>query len=314
MEIKNIIHYLVDKRVFYDVTEVNPITVGASGARLFSVIDGEQKYVLKHTHESSHQEKRHIHSYQKELLFYELNQRLKLPYVPDMIYSERHSDYGILLVMRYYSPLLHDQWTSEMQKSAVDLCAKFNSIAIEQMGPLGLSFQKTEIDKAFTEKSYQVWKGVLAQHRGCFDEVLFEEIYKNIDIVCPVLNDEPHYVCHGDFHPENLLYDDKNLYICDFQNIDVGKAIGDISFFISRGTGFAIKMDTDALLDYYCEKLSEYKGIPIDRATLIKERCASAVLNIFSFWAYHLKNCSYERVSGQFNEMVKSYQHLKNTV
>ena len=80
--------------------------------------------------------------------------------------------------------------------------------------------------------------------------------------------------------------------------------------FYALNLGFGININSDALLDHYCEKLSGYKGIPIEKSILLKERHAATLLNIFSFWAYHLKNCKRERVAAQFDEMVKAYHYL----
>ncbi|MFT3950407.1 MAG: aminoglycoside phosphotransferase family protein [Oscillospiraceae bacterium] len=310
MEIKSVLSYLINRQVFQEIILAEQINVGASGAKLFKVIDGNKSFVLKLAHKSFHDDKSLVASYKKELEFYQLNRTLEIPYVPETVYSEIHDEYGCILVMKYYPPVEHHQWSEELQKNAVDLCARLNSISLESVSPLHLPQNKIEIDWTFTEKSYQEWKLVLSQHEGRFDTKMLDEIYANIDIVCPILNNEPHYVCHGDFHPENMLHDGDKLYICDWQNIQIGKCIGDISFFISRGIGFGINMNADDLLDYYCERLSKYRGMNISKTVLLREKHASTVLNTFSFWAYYLKNCSYERVAGQFNDMVNSYKYL----
>lgn len=310
MDIQTITAYLTQKGIFIKAVSALPITTGASGAKLWRVETGGKTYVLKHAHPSFHSDPGLIAGYRKEFEFYKLNESLRLPYLPKVVHAELHDEYGILLVMDCYAPIPHERWDTDLQKQAVDLCARLNSLDIGRLSGLNLHFNPTTINREFTEKAYEDWKFVLGQHKGRFDEALLDEIYRNIDMVCPVLNNEPHYVCHGDFHPDNLLSDGERLYLCDWQNVGIGKCIGDISFFIGRGIGFGIPMNPDELLDYYCAKLSEYKGMRIAKTTLLKEKHASTVLTTLSFWANYLKDCPAERVAVQFDDMADAYRHL----
>lgn len=310
MEIIDVLQYLTEKNVWQKVVSYEPVTLGASGAKLFTVDDGIKKYVLKVTHESFQCDEQRFKSYRKEYDFYLLNQKLKLTFVPKCVYAEEHPEYGILLVMECYRAIAHEEWDTELQKRALDLCARLNSIPMEVLEPLGVKWNPTQIDADLTRNSYEAWIEVINEHEGRFDKELLNKLYKNLDRVCAVLNSEPRYVCHGDFHPENVLTDGKDLYICDWQGINMGKCAGDFSFFLSRGMGMGISMDGDKLLPYYCERLSEYKGVKIKPETLEKERSASALLTTFSFWAYYLKNASYERVAEHFYEMEEAARVL----
>jgi len=302
-----IISHLTNKSVFAHVEKIERIYTGASGAELFAIVAGGNEYVLKTASPIG----RHIADYQRECSFYELNRTLRLSFAPEIVYMENHPEHGIIIVMKRYKSISHNEWDRELQFRAVDLCAELNSVPTESVSGLAC-FVPAVIDPDFTQKSYSEWKTVLSQHRGEFDDLILDEIYKNICLVCPVLNSEPHYVCHGDFHSENILMDDDRLMLCDWQNVGIGKCIGDISFFISRSIGFGINVNPDELLDHYCEMLSIKKAFEIKKSVLLKERYASSVLNIFSFWAYHLKKCSREKVAMYFDEMVKGYTYLVN--
>lgn len=303
MEIIEIINYLSNKGIWKKAVSFEPITLGASGAKLFTVNDGTKKYILKMAHKSFHCDEEQLISYKKEYDFYQLNQTLQLPYIPKILYSEIHPEYGILLVMDCYKAITHEQWDLDLQKQAVDLCAKLNSLPVEQLAPLGIQWKLTQLDADFTRNAYQAWIDVINEHDERFDRKLLDKLYKNLGEVCHILNSAPQYVCHGDFHPENVLTDGEQLYICDWQGINIGKCVGDISFFISRGMGFGIQMDDEMLLSYYCERLSKYTGTNIDLELLHKERSASSLLVTFSFWAHYLKNAPYERVADHFYEM-----------
>jgi len=295
----------MEKSVFVNPEIIEEICIGASGAELAVVVDKRKEYVLKVAAPNG----RHIEGYTKEYSFYQLNRSLRFSFTPEVVYMEDHLEHGIILVMQCYKPISISEWSKELQFRAVDLCAMLNSVHPDKISSIA-HFVPTKIDSDFAANSYKLWKTVLSQHESIFDERILGEIYKNIDIVCPILNEEPYYTCHGDFHPENILLDEGKLIICDWQNIGIGKSIGDISFFISRGTNLGVNIDSDELLDYYCEKLSEYKSVKIKKSNLLKERYASNVLNTLLFWAYHLNNCSREKVALHFNEMVKGYYFL----
>ena len=141
---------------------------------------------------------------------------------------------------------------------------------------------------------------------------IVNDIFENLNIVCPILNNGYHNICHGDFHPENILFDTaKNLIICDWQNVKIGKGISDISFFIERAIGFGINVNADKLINYYCTCLSKYTDRVIENDILLKEKSAAALLTIFSFWAYYLKESEKERIFPFYNEMVNSFRFLQ---
>ena len=49
------------------------------------------------------------------------------------------------------------------------------------------------------------------------------------------MNSPPHKICHCDFHAINIMLNDEDIVVCDWQCVGIGKGAGDISFFISRG-------------------------------------------------------------------------------
>ncbi len=310
MNANNIFSYLELNQIFTNKVTYEAITIGAGGAKVYIITDGEKKYVLKNIPKYIQTDKNINNSYERELHFYELFESLRLPYIPNTIFYENSNEYGIILVMNYYSPIKKESWDLNLQKQAVDICAKINSIPIDKINSLKLQHQKIDINKQSAENSYNDWKLVLNQYKGKFEDKVLDEIYENIEIVCPVLNCEPHCLCHGDFHPENILYDGNQLIVCDWQGINIGKSISDISFFISRGHGMGIDMKEEHLLDYYCERVSLYRNSFIDKETLLKEKYASTVLCTFSFWAQYLKNSSFEQVAIQYNGMVDAFRKL----
>lgn len=301
-----IINYLAEKGLWKNSVKYEPITLGAGGAKIFLVHAAEcgNDFVLKVANTECGCDQTHFDLCKKEYDFYKLNESLKLPYVPEIVYSENHKDFGIILVMKRYTPIAHEQWNIDLQKQAIDLCARFNSLPVDEFAKAGIVWKPVEISSETAEASCKLWSEVLSEHEGRFDCELLEIISKKLDSVCAVLNSEPHHVCHGDFHQENLLLDDTGkLYLCDYQAVTIGKGVSDLAFFISRGLGFGIPLNDDQLLSYYCECLSKYSGTAVKITTLKQERAASTLLNTFLFWAYFLKGTSYESVAVHYEEM-----------
>ena len=57
---------------------------------------------------------------------------------------------------------------------------------------------------------------------------------------------------HGDFHWDNLLKtDDGRICVCDWQNVAIGGASEDLSFFMSRLGADGIQIDLDKMLNMY---------------------------------------------------------------
>lgn len=312
MDICKTVEYLKKKNIFIGNVATEPINVGASGANLCNVSDNSGSYALKVSHDSTSDDPNRLAAFAKEYAFYRLNEKLQLPYVPKLKYSENSPEYGWILVMERLSPIPCSNWDRNLQMQAIDLCAHFNSLPRNLFDDLHLPCDRIEIEKQATEKSYHLWLNVIQQHMGRFDENVLTEIYQHLDVVCPILNAEPHRICHGDFHTENLLTDGKQLYLIDWQNIHIGKSAGDISFFISRGNGFGISMDGNELFAYYSEKLSEYTGEKVTTENVLRENRASLLLTTFLFWAYYLDNAPYESVAFHYNNMVEAYHIISN--
>lgn len=310
--LEKILIYLTDKKVFHKTVVAEPIQKGASGASIFVIYDNNRKYILKISKESNSIDPNRLAAFKKEYDFYCLNKNLDLPFTPKAFYCEEHSEYGYILVIEYFNQIPYKDWDIEMQKKAINICAKMNSLSVTLFKDLNLNCDMIEIDKKATEVSYNLWLNVIRQHDGKFDESILSDIYEHLDVVCPILNSKPLRICHGDFHPDNILTDGNELYIVDWQNLHLGKSTGDISFFLSRGSGFGITLDRDELFTYYAERLSEYTKEKISCSQLLCEDSASTLLTTFMFWAYHLKDVPYDRVELFYNKMIESYHYINS--
>ena len=74
-------------------------------------------------------------------------------------------------------------------------------------------------------------------------------------------NNEDCVLIHGDFHWENLLKtDDGRICVCDWQNVGIGGASEDLSFFMSRLATDGIQIELDKILDMYANAVKELSG------------------------------------------------------
>ena len=300
-----IIEYIKTIAILGNIDHYDDINVGSGGAQLFIVVDRKgDRYVIKNSGLNKDS------SLLKEYKFYEINRKNKFSFVPETIHTEIHSEYGVIIVMKMYKHIKYDEWDHNLQLKAVDLCAMINSIDKNYFFDLDLKQNLITLNEDFLLRSYKDWIFVINQHNVIHGEKIIDEIYKNLDIVCPILNNGNQYICHGDFHPENILIDNEDFIICDWQNVKIGKGIGDVSFFVDRAHGFGIHVDSEKIIDNYCLCLSKYIGKTIDKKNILQEQSAAALKNIFSYWAEYLKDCSWEKVYPLYQKMVNAYKLL----
>lgn len=306
-----IANYLEKKGIFIDIISVTPINLGASGAKLIDVTDRKGHYVIKHTDPSLRENDSNIlSSYEREMEFYSLFQEnISLP-IPKVIYIERNSDYGSIIVFLYYKQIEFSIWNKDLLLKAIDFCAKLHSLDTNLIKRFGFQFKHISPDSNELHNSLNEWHYVLNQHDGYFDKEILNTIHKKFNSICNILNSPPYNICHGDFHANNILLDNEDIVVCDWQCVGIGKGAGDISFFISRGKAEGIVMDEDNLIGYYCERLSNYTKTEINKGDIYYVINASTVFTSFMYWAYYLKNADLNTVSEVYNKMINSFISL----
>lgn len=306
-----IINYLERQGIFNDIISVTSINNGASGAKLIDITDRQGRYVIKHTHPLLCQNDNNImSSYEREWEFYSLFQEsISLP-IPKVIYIERNPDYGNIIVFLYYKQVEFSLWSSELQLKAIDFCAKLHCLDTHLIKELGVEYKHISPNNEELNSSLNDWDYVLNRHDGHFDKEILKSILKKFSNICNILNSPLHNICHGDFHANNIMLNNGNIVVCDWQCVGIGKGAGDISFFISRGKAEGIAMNEVNLIDYYCERLSNYKKTQINKCDIYDVINASTVFVSFMYWAYYLKNADLNAVSEIYNKMVNSFISL----
>ncbi len=307
----DVLSYIGRQGVFCGDFSAERISAGASGSAVYAVADRCGKYILKASQDTGGKDAHQSSPFAREYAFHTLNRRLKLPFVPKVVYAEKSPLYGYLLVLERLTPITHSDWDEALLRKTADACAQLHSLDANLFADLHLRREPVRIDREATDSAYREWQAVLRRHEGAFQENMLTEIHTHLDVVCPVLNRGSFCICHGDFHPDNIVTDGKRIYIIDWQNISVGKGAGDLSFFLQRSDGFGIPTNSELLFAEYAERLSFYTGRQCDETTLLRESSASALLTIFTFWAYFLKDAPRARVETFFNAMTEAYKCLQ---
>lgn len=296
--------------------ELLPITIGAGGAYVYSV---EDKYVCKYVYfpELSADTRE---GYRKEFSFYRICSNRKITIIPEVVFQIINDD-EMLIVMKKYSPIKPEEWNDELQKHATELCAQINAMSITRFADIFEEhIKQTDTDESNVKQddphplsaSYRDWKNLQMKFPEHIDAELLKEMYENfyeMDSYANKLN-IPETLCHGDCHPNNFLKSDDKLVICDWQGVGIGRGIGDIAFFISRGTDIGIKIDRDILIETYCKALLKYANIKVGVNDLHKNVAASEFGVSFRFWAGFLQDSEIVRVLNIYNQMVTNYDFL----
>ena len=118
---------------------------------------------------------------------------------------------------------------------------------------------------------------------------------------------------HGDFHWDNLLKtNDGDICVCDWQNVRIGGASEDLSFFMSRLGADGIENKSETILQTYTSELEKLSGKHIDPEDIKKHIAASNVITTFEFWHEFLHGSDEGRVRGIFEKMIEDFQMLEN--
>jgi thiamine kinase-like enzyme len=285
---------------------LTPITEGASGAYVFNA---DNQLIIKYISLPDLTEVVRTQFY-KEYNFYRLYANDGIDFIPDVIFQTVNND-EMLIVLKKYTAIKHEKWNEDLQKSAMQLCARINTMDINNISTI-LQSEKKQNDTYPLSRSFENWQCLQSKFPIHIDAALLQEMYEKYDEI--ILTEKkltiPQTVCHGDFHPNNfLMYEDK-LIICDWQNLNIGRGISDVAFFISRGADMRIHIDRDMLINEYYKAMIRYTDKKIEIGDLYKNIAASEFTVSFRFWAEYLQDSSIERIMRIYDSMVHSYRFM----
>jgi serine/threonine protein kinase len=289
---------------------------GISGAHIIEIqIDGKN-YILKMVEKAGIIDKIALDSFIKEYEFYTLPNTTALKknlghLIPEILYSENNNEY-VIIIMKKYEEVLSTDWNKELLDSMIDLITDVHICPLETVLDLGITPSKQEkITEGAINQGKVEWNIVLQEHGEYFDQTILDNIAVSFTKINDIMNNSGQYICHGDFHPGNILKDeDNNLILCDWQNINFNNGVGELSFFISRGLSSGLSLNKDELLGIYCTKLSMKLGIEYSFIELKKILCASTVMTNFLLWPNYLHGSERSRVENIYKEMLESFEYI----
>ena len=288
-----------------DINQLTPVHGGMGGAHIYCA-DG--KYIVKHA-VFSDLDASVTQSLKNEYAFYKWSAARQIGYIPDILFQAVNG-MEMIIVMKKHAALIREDWGFDMQKRAMRLCASINATSTDGFESLHSA------DKVFYDYPLAVslgnWLKLHDRHPGVIDASLLSSMYDKHDEI--LMSAEklavPQTLCHGDFHPYNFLADGERLMICDWQSVSAARGIGDVAFFISRGSAMGIDIDKDMLIKEYhgaaCRRLGETLKLE-DLYTV----CAASEFSVsFKFWAEHLQNSSVEQIKGIYDPMAANFKLL----
>jgi len=289
------------------VNKLTPLSESASGAYVFSADD---KYVIKYTNllelDSNARE-----SLKKEYEFYKICDN-KFEIIPEVIF-QYSSETELLIIFKKYQPIKDNEWTENLQNQVMEMCAKIHATNANDFSELFASNNAHQEDETphSLETSLESWSKLQSKFPESIDIFLLEEMYKNFNAAISHTDEIciPKTLCHGDYHPWNFLKNGDKAVICDWQNVDIGNGVGDVTFFLSRGKT-RLNISRDKLISAYIQHLSKYANIQLDKNIVIKQIAVSEFDVSFKFWADYLQNASLDAVMGIYSKMVDSYRLL----
>ncbi len=295
----------MDINKYLSGNKVSEIRVGQSGAKVYE-INGEQ--ILKHVQRNMLKNDM-FDTYKKEALFYQSKMNTSSEYLPEILSVELSGD-EIIILMKKYAALEHSNSDGELQKIINTLVQIHNDKIPEFLK----KNRKEPLDKERIEYCLNGWKSVLNEHPKVFDEETLNPIAEKINEIVSWHNNEDCVLIHGDFHWDNLLKtDDGRICVCDWQNVAIGGASEDLSFFMSRLGADGIQIDLDTILNMYSNDVKETFGKIINPELIKKHIAASNVITTFEFWHEFLHGNPEDRVKGIFDKLINDFQTV-NTI
>lgn len=296
---------MLDFKKYLDSHTLSTLTQGKSGAVVCLLDDGkiaksaEKKKLLEKENGEAVWE-----SCLKEAKFYKETMNGHHDFLPQIFHCDFDEE-NVRIIMGRYAAIKKEDLSDEDFDEIMKLLAQVHELAVpdflknEKQGPL-------EISEEEIKNCLAGWKSIFDEHSSETSDILdFSKIQKLADCINQLNKktySERACLCHGDFHAENILRDEKSgqLVLCDWQSVSLCHPAVDIAFFMSRLQGDGIAFDENKIIDSYCSHAKS--GITKDE---IKKQMALANINTtFRYWHYYLHGSSKEVVEGIVEKML----------
>lgn len=277
------------------------INIGISGADVYAIDD---IYILKHVVRNKLKNHELFLSYKKEAHLYKAIDNKKLHCLPEVI-SINESDDEIIILMKKYRMVEH----ADVNNIVLSKIVKALAMVHHCQPPEFLLQNRSDVMPLTDEQIINCvngWHSVLREHKGLFDEKPIDNIATNINSIILWHASGESNLIHGDFHLNNLLFDDEEeIVICDWQSVSVGDPSDDLSFFLSRFNADGSNINERVLIDLYSKSVYELYGKTIDSDAIYDHMAANTLITSFLYWHEYLHGASEERVRTVYKKMVQ---------
>jgi len=220
-----------------------------------------------------------------------------------------------LIVMKRYETISGARWDTALQQQAMDICARINALDIE--APYKHSWLETEQEpgQCSLAGSLENWCKLQEKFPKHMDAVVLQEIHDNFYAIAEYAQGLaiPDTFNHGDFAPTQCLLDSdgERLILVDWQSTHIGRGIGAVAYFCSRGLEAGAQFDKSRMIQMYQEALLRHTGIDIGINMLEDYAAVTDLLVAFRYSAEYLQEAGEDRVVGEYVGMVDLYQRWK---
>ena len=287
------------------------LTQGKSGAEVYLLDDHK---IAKFAEKSKLLEKENgfavWESCLKEAKFYKEKSSGQHAFLPKIYHCEFDEE-SVQIIMGEYKLIKKESLTDSDFDEIMKLLVQVHELPLpdflryEKRGPV-------EIPEDEIKNCLAGWKTIFDEHSSEASDILDFSKIQDMAVYINQLNKDLYsdrsYLCHGDFHAENILCDEKSgqLVLCDWQNVSLNHPASDIAFFMSRLQGDGITFDENKIIDSYCA--SSKSGITKEE---IKKQMALANINTtFRYWHYYLHGSSKEVVEGIVGKILIAQAEL----
>ena len=302
---------MLDFKKYLDSHTIRQLTQGKSGAVVCLLDD---KKIAKFAEKGRLLEKENglavWESCLKEAKFYKEMMGAQHVFLPEIFYCE-FDDESVQIIMGGYKAIEKESLSAGDFDAIMKLLAQVHELTVpdflknEKPGPV-------EISEEEIQNCLAGWKSIFDEHSSePSDNLDFGKVEALASCINQLNKDfysDRSCLCHGDFHAENILQDEKSgqLILCDWQSVSLNHPASDIAFFMSRLQGDGITFDENKIIESYCA--SSKSGITKDE---IKKQMALANINTtFRYWHYYLHGSSKEVVEGIVGKILIAQAEL----
>lgn len=278
------------------------ITLGKSGANVYEL---DHTQIAKHVRRELIQSEDAWESYGRELQFYSEYTSEQFSFLPKVYHCRQTTD-EIQLIMEKYHPIDRGNLDDVMLEKVFAVLTQIHNLSLPEFLPKADS-GALQLEEDEIKQYLNGWCEVVREHGAVFAECELYKIAENINKINKQLYSSKKMCCHGDFHFENLLADCQgNIIVCDWQNVNIGHASGDIAFFLSRLSADGVEISKDKAIQMYCG----LSTADITYEEIATQMSLSNLNTSFIHWHNYLHGCSEERVRCIWEKMVEDAEYL----